>query len=156
MSELQSSPATGLELEVVLRLSRLVTRVLETDVPVPLTVRQYRILSRLSRGEGDALGALAARSGIGTPSMSQTIDGLVARGWVTRSEDPRDRRRRNVTLTSAGRAVVAAAEQALSLQLADLLSGLSHIERRALTEGLAAVGRELDHRWQRLVEQRRG
>lgn len=155
MMELQTPAPTALELEVVLRLSRLVTRVLETDVPVPLTVRQYRILSRLSRGEGDALGTLAARSGVGNPSMSQTVDGLVARGWVTRAEDPRDRRRRQVTLTSAGRDVVTAAEQALATQLSDLLAGLSQTERRALTEGLAAVGRELDHRWQRLVEQRR-
>jgi DNA-binding MarR family transcriptional regulator len=151
-----TSDATSIALDVVPRLARLVTRVLDTEVPDAVTLRQYRVLTRLATGGQEDVGALAARSGVRRPAMSQTVDGLVERGWVTRTEDPQDRRRRSVAITPTGRDVLEGAGAALHEHLASLLRGISDQERDALHRGLAALGRELDRRWHQMVAQSDG
>lgn len=142
-------------LDVIPRLGRLVARVLESDAPHSMTLRQFRILTRLARDE-DAIGALAAGAGVHVPSMSQTVHSLAGRGWVVRAEDPDDRRRRVVRLTDAGREALTGAQEAVTTTLGGVLDGLSPGERAALERGLTAVGRELDQRWERLLEVRGG
>lgn len=138
-------------LDVIPRLGRLVARVLESDAPQQMTLRQFRILVRLD-GDADAIGALATGAGVNLPSMSQTVHSLAGRGWVVREEDPADRRRRVVRLTADGRDALAGAQAALISALTGVLDGLSRAERGALEQGLGAVGRELDRRWERLLE----
>lgn len=145
-----SGALTAVALEVVPRLSRLVYRTLAGMDP-PLTVRQFRVLARLGSGAAEAIGALAERSGVRVPSMSQTVESLVERGWARRDEDPSDRRRRTIQVTDAGLQALRDAETAVAAELADLLAGLSADEARALGTGFAALRRELDGRWNRRV-----
>lgn len=141
-------------LNVIPRLARLVTKVLDADVNPPMTVRQFRILVRLAHGE-EPVCSLAAGAGVRAPSMSQAIDGLVARGWVSRVEDVSDRRRKRVGLTSSGRTAFARAEEALASELSALLGGLDPDERRAAATGLAALNRELDRHLAALADRPR-
>lgn len=138
-------------LEVVPKLARLVTKLLERDVPGAMTIRQFRVLARLSQGD-DHIGELAARAGVRPPSMSEAIHGLVVRGWVDRTEDPGDRRRKTLRLTKAGEQVLAHAERVLEEAFAELLGELSGEEQAALTTGLDALGDVLDRRWAALLE----
>jgi DNA-binding MarR family transcriptional regulator len=138
-------------LEVVPRLARLVTRVLEAGGTSAMTVRQFRVLDRLAAGE-DAVGRLAAGAGVRAPSMSEAIDGLVARGWVSRAEDPTDRRRRRLGMTPSGERARADARRALDEAFAELLAELPPADEEAFTRGLEALGGVLDRKWAAMLE----
>ncbi|WP_240930548.1 MarR family winged helix-turn-helix transcriptional regulator [Isoptericola sp. BMS4] len=49
---------------------------------------------------------IAARSGVTEQTMSRIVTRLERSGYVTRDDDPRDRRRRAVTITDPGRRAV--------------------------------------------------
>jgi DNA-binding MarR family transcriptional regulator len=67
------------------------------------------------------------------------IDGLERRELVTRSADPRDRRRHRIELTSAGRALVDAIVPLTQEIEASHLSALSPTEQRTLASLLRRV-----------------
>ena len=93
---------------------------------------QWAALRYLSRAAAQdrTLSAFAAHRGISLGAAAQTIDSLVARGFVTRSVDDTDRRRRALALTLAG---VKAMKSDPSLRLLTALEGLA-IERIWLTD----------------------
>lgn len=66
----------------------------------------------------DTVLALASRLSVAKQTLTKTLDGLQARGFVTRTPDPRDRRRRMVALTEAGSVVDAAMREAMRNRLA--------------------------------------
>lgn len=70
-----------------------------------------KILRRLIAGPCSA-SELAERLGSDAPYISLTLRDLEERGFVDRTEDPEDRRRRIVELTDSGRAV---AEHAVAI-----------------------------------------
>jgi MarR family transcriptional regulator, organic hydroperoxide resistance regulator len=83
---------------------------------------------------------LAEVSGVTEQTMSKVVARLERSGYVTRSTDPRDRRRRAVTVTDAGRR---AAAEAGSRQPADDLAerGLDEAQARAFRELLVTMVR---------------
>lgn len=72
-----------------------------------------KVLRRLQTGPTTA-GALAEMIGSDPPYVSITLRELQSRGYLVRTEDPQDRRRRLVALTDEGRAIAARAERALA------------------------------------------
>lgn len=91
------------------------------------------------RSEGQPLGALVQRLGVTKQAASQLIDLLVLRGYVSRTTDPDDRRRVNITLTDRGREAadaVFAGVVAVDRELAQLL-GATGLEQ--LRTGLVAL-----------------
>ncbi len=78
-----------------------------------ISFSRARVLRRLLRGPAK-MSDLAARLGTDKPYLTIMIDDLVQRGLVTRIEAPDDRRAKVVTLTDAGRALAAEAEQIVS------------------------------------------
>src|SRR5215217_7612844 len=58
-----------------------------------LSMPQFRALAFIGRNEGAALSDVAAFLGLGLPSTSKLIDGLVEARLVTREIAPGDRRR---------------------------------------------------------------
>jgi len=65
--------------------------------------------------------------------MSLLVDGLVARGLVSRRTDPEDRRRMTLTLTAAGRARLESARAATMANLEERLRQLSASDRATIT-----------------------
>lgn len=66
--------------------------------------------------------ALADRLGVTKQAAGKTVDVLEARGWVARTDDPDDARRRLVVLTAQGRALLT-----LSGEILDRLRAERHV-----------------------------
>jgi DNA-binding MarR family transcriptional regulator len=74
---------------------------LPAEGTLPVTFQQLGILTvlchdRLTTSE------LADRWGVSAPTMSKMVSLLVERGWLSREEDPGDRRRKLLSLTPSG------------------------------------------------------
>lgn len=110
--------------------------------PLDLELFEYDVLSALRRqGRPYALPAtgLARETGLSSGAMTNRIDKLESRGFVTRKADQNDRRAVIVSLTSAGRQTIDNAIQ-LRLDAADeSLEGLSARERSDLAALLRKV-----------------
>lgn len=72
-----------------------------------------KLLRRLQAGPMSA-GALAELLGSDPAYVSITLRDLEARGFLVRTQDPEDRRRRFVELTDEGRHIAARADRALA------------------------------------------
>src|ERR1700712_4166981 len=91
-------------------------RLLENNTTTDLTLPQYRVLGVLSTGEERA-SALAARLSVAKPTLTALVDSLVERGYVIRETADGDRRAVRLSITTAGRAALAAT----GLQLREVL-----------------------------------
>src|SRR5689334_19152115 len=67
-----------------------------------LTGREFLVLSFVRAADGLSQQALAARLGLDPTLVVGLVDGLEARGLVTRTKDPADRRRNLLGLTEEG------------------------------------------------------
>ncbi|WP_078880576.1 MarR family winged helix-turn-helix transcriptional regulator [Kitasatospora purpeofusca] len=86
---------------------------------------------------------LVRRLGVDASDMAKVADQLALAGYVERARDAADRRRLSVTVTGAGRALLAELRaEALAVQ-DEVLAPLSGAERRVLHELLARVHAEL-------------
>jgi long-chain acyl-CoA synthetase len=100
-----------------------------------LSLPQYRLLSYLSRGSSAASPA-ARQLATSRPSVTALVDGVVAKGLVTRLPDASDRRRITLALTPEGYAVVERADAAVSDRLADLAAHLPPEDAARAVSGL--------------------
>ena len=71
---------------------------------------------------------LSERLGLRGPTLVEVIAELDRRGFITRRQDPNDRRRANISLTEAGRTAVTDMMPKVALQNAAGLEGLSDAE----------------------------
>jgi len=85
---------------------------------------EWRVLATLSDSEPLPVGQLAREVLAQQPTVTKTLDRLVAQGWIERRADAADARRARVALTPAGRQHVApllvAARQHETQRLNDL------------------------------------
>lgn len=99
----------------------------EQLAPAGITFRQAQVLGCLALEERLTQTDLAERLGIEPPTLVGVLDRMEREGWIRRSGDPHDRRRKWIEATAAAapiwRRVVAAARQV----------------RRRATRGLAAA-----------------
>jgi DNA-binding MarR family transcriptional regulator len=98
------------------------------------------VIGGLALGAGDApLSHLVRDLRISKQSAGQLVDALVARGYLQRAEDPRDRRRQIVTLTARGHAA-AVAQGSASKRIDALLAGrVGQANVGKLRQALAAL-----------------
>ena len=133
-------------LGVVIRITSLsrafLRRATDAIAPLDLELFEYDVLSALRRqGRPYALPAtgLAKETGLSSGAMTNRIDKLESRGFVTRQADKSDRRAVIVSLTSQGKQAIDNAIQ-LRLDAADeSLQGLSARERGDLAALLRKV-----------------
>ena len=107
-----------------------------------LSSAQYHLLAPLGGGGELPVGQLAIEAGVAAPTASKMVEGLVQAGLVERRESASDRRVKNVALTAAGDAAVAAKGgriTALRLRVAGELSEDERATAAALLHRLAAV-----------------
>jgi DNA-binding MarR family transcriptional regulator len=101
-----------------------------------LSMPQFGALAYLRRHGGASLSDLAAFMGLTPPSVSKLVDGLVARGMVSREPHPADRRRLMLTLTAAGRGVMRAAREAAVAELAATLTRSTALDRDTVVDAM--------------------
>jgi DNA-binding MarR family transcriptional regulator len=126
-------------LEVVPLIMRAVRAEVRRQRAPELAMPQFRALAFIGRNEGAALSDVAVFLGLGLPSASKLIDGLVALKFVVRETAPKDRRRVHLALSPAGHAKY----KVILTQAGDFLAGkmahFSGAQRRQLSEILAAL-----------------
>ncbi|HET8666751.1 MAG TPA: MarR family transcriptional regulator [Terriglobales bacterium] len=72
-----------------------------------LSPSQLRLLELLARTKTQTVGNVAAFLRVSYPAASKTVDKLVQRKWLSRTEGETDRRAAHLSLTSAARKLVA-------------------------------------------------
>jgi DNA-binding MarR family transcriptional regulator len=87
-----------------------------------LTGPQLTALSRLDRLGAVTTAELARREQITPQAMGATVAVLEGRGLVTRTADPADGRRRLLTVTEAGRAVLRSERSAVADRMATAMA----------------------------------
>jgi DNA-binding MarR family transcriptional regulator len=121
---------------------RLTEQVDAALLPFDVDRKEFAVLRALSGSEPLSQQGLAAILGIDPTTMVAVIDALEAKGIVSRSPDPNDRRRNAIGFTPAGRetyrAADAAFEAAEAAFLASLTPDTAHTFRAALRALLEA------------------
>ena len=103
-------------------------------------VSHYRVLKLLLQ-QPRTLSELAACQTVALPTMSRTVSALVERGWVTRTQDPNNRRRVRIEITATGEAVLNQLRTRVQEHLATYLTALTAEEREHVLTGLEALGK---------------
>jgi|SRR3954470_8307729 DNA-binding MarR family transcriptional regulator len=104
-----------------------------------LRKQHYGVLRSLADVGPAAQGPLADRIGLDRSDMVSLLDELEAAGHVRRNPDPADRRRKIVTITGSGAAVLDELHGLVSAADDELLAPLSGAERRTLVELLTRI-----------------
>lgn len=109
-----------------------------------LTVSQVRATMTLACADPEPLSAarLAERLGISAPAMSRTLDGLVQKGFVKRTESNADRRVRPLNITAAGRELAEGLTALRRAQIDRFLEGLASEQTALLSAALEAIDEE--------------
>ena len=134
--------ATIAEQSTDLRLAtfRLSRRIRAEKSDEALSDGQIAVLGILFRNGTQTLGQLAERERVSAPSMNRTVNCLEEGGYLTRVADDVDRRKVNITLTEAGRAVVKATTSKRDAWLTTRLRELSREDREVLARAAELMG----------------
>ncbi|MFJ9822833.1 MarR family winged helix-turn-helix transcriptional regulator [Streptomyces sp. NPDC101160] len=97
--------------------------------PSGVTALQYTALTVLERRDGMSGAELARNSFVTPQSMSDLVGALERRGLITRSPDPASRRRHVISLTGAGRDLLALHATAVQELEDEMLRDFSADER---------------------------
>src|SRR6478672_5125939 len=112
-----------------------------TEGPAERTDRARRkLLSAIANREPATLNDVAKSIGRGAPAVSRSVDALVRSGLVERTQDPDNRRRLALRLTSDGREALSA-RVAAGAPLRNKLERLAHSELRALERAIEILER---------------
>lgn len=103
----------------------------------PHEARALRVVC--DRDEPPRLRDLADALRIAPRSVTDVVDSLEGKGYVTRQDDPGDRRANVVVVTDTGRAVRAAVHAARRRGVGGQLGALSPQQRDALADALATL-----------------
>jgi MarR family transcriptional regulator, lower aerobic nicotinate degradation pathway regulator len=109
-----------------------------TMAQLDLHPRDYAVLSAIA-SESSAQGTVGERLRIDPSTMVAVIDGLSARGLLTRDRDTEDRRRYSLTLTATGRGLLKRADAAALRHTDAVLAPLSPAQREQLRMLLQAL-----------------
>lgn len=123
---------------------RLARRLRQQRAVATMTDGQFAVLAALSIHGPHTLTALADREGITAPSMNRTVNALEELGYLTRTEDPQDRRRVSIAITPAGDAVVKETVRRRDEWLGRVLAGLNAEERAVMRRAAEIILREVE------------
>jgi DNA-binding MarR family transcriptional regulator len=108
-------------------------------VETGLSFSQINILMRLFHGHECDVSGLGEDMGFSNAAASQAVDRLVQMGLIERSEDPADRRSKQLTLTDQGRALVENGIQARSQWFADAARQLNEDQQKTIISALTIL-----------------
>ena len=100
-----------------------------------LSMSQFGALFRVMRGDS-GVSDMAGELGITNAAASQMLERLVQQGLITRTEDPHDRRAKQIVLTEKGREMLQGALSARQGWLDILAKTLSPAEKEQVAASL--------------------
>ena len=103
---------------------------------IGFSMAQFFLLMHVYYKRQCGISNLSEHMEITAPAVSQLVDKLVQAGMLERTEDPNDRRAKQVTLTSKGRQLIEKSIHARFRWLDSLVQGLSAGERSTVNEAL--------------------
>jgi DNA-binding MarR family transcriptional regulator len=101
-----------------------------------LSMSQFAVLFHLSRRRSRGVTELGDHLGVTCAAASQLLERLVKQGLILRSEDPNDRRVKQIVLTDKGYQVLEEGIRARQDWLADLAGNLSSSEKEQVMGAL--------------------
>lgn len=111
-----------------------------SDPGNPLAVAQLELLSAVAEKPGVRPGRLARRLRLAPNSVTTLVNGLHARGLITRSPGATDARAINLSLTHAGQKAVDVWKTTNAAIIQTALATLPERHYRALSDALPALG----------------
>jgi DNA-binding MarR family transcriptional regulator len=148
----QATVATPQQLaDALVRLTGHINRTASPDMfrvlgEVGLSFTQMKALFVLSERDEATVGDLAAHLAMSLPAMSRSVEGLVQRGYVERTESATDRRSRLLVLLPAGREVLTRVTAAREAALVAFAAELPDEERTALHAALLPIAERIGSR----------
>ena len=103
-----------------------------------ISVEQFHILRHIRHGQG-SVSELAEAKNISRPAISQGVDVLVNKGFITRTTETRDRRHVRLDLTPAGDAVLDVVFEDTHRWMMQTLAPLSEAELQILIRGMESL-----------------
>lgn len=110
---------------------------------------QLNILFRLYHAGGCGVSDIGEHLGVSNAAASQTVDRLVQLGFLERTENPNDRRAKQLRLTLKGQQLIHDSIEVRRHWIEDLIQALSPQEREAIAQGLViltTVARQLEQK----------
>jgi DNA-binding MarR family transcriptional regulator len=104
-----------------------------------LSMSQLGALFHVHRMGHSGVTDLGEHLGVSSPAASQMLDRLVEQGLILRTEDPSDRRAKQIVLTDEGLRVLRESMPARQQWLFELAGALSDPEKESVTEALALL-----------------
>jgi DNA-binding MarR family transcriptional regulator len=101
-----------------------------------LSMSQMGALFHIHKQGSSAVSDLGEHLGVTNAAASQMLDRLVQQGLISRSEDPTDRRVKQIILTDQGREVLQAGIRARKRWLTELDQNLSDLEKDQIVKAL--------------------
>ena len=128
-------------------LEQLSRALLEARLPEGLIAPHFTVLNHLTRlGDGATPIDMARAFQVPKTSMTHTLKGLEARGYVTLRPNPDDGRSKQVWLTDTGRALRNNTIAALAPEFADLAAGFDVERLVSIKPTLSALREFMDSR----------
>ncbi len=133
-------------------LSRMIARILPNIIQgvhmgflstQSLTHTQFFVLIAIHSQGQCSMQQLADKMRVSMPTMSGIIDRLVNAKYVTRVENPDDRRQVLIELNKEGKDLIAQFQQAVSMRWQDVLSALDASEIKTMSKILEKIGTSL-------------
>lgn len=116
----------------IVRAQRINTRAIELKMGISLA--QLFVLQQLAERPAESLNELADRTATHQSSVSVVVRRLVERGFVSRTASPADKRRIEIDVTPAGRALLTGAPPTIQSQLIAGLSTMSIDDQEMLAD----------------------
>jgi len=104
-----------------------------------LSLPQFGLLTRLYHGGGCEVHEIGEHFAVTSAAASQLVERLVQAGLVERTENPADRRARQIALTAKGRSLVERGIEQRHRWVDELASGLTAAERAAVRKTLPTL-----------------
>ena len=101
-----------------------------------VTPAQCHLLLEVGEAQEASVGELASLLELDASTLSRTVDGLVKAGFLSRKEDPANRRRQLVALSEAGREKADSINDICDRYYAGLFASLTGNEAATLCEAL--------------------
>jgi DNA-binding MarR family transcriptional regulator len=117
----------------------------EAIAPFDITVSQFHILRRIDSGK-DTVSKLADVKHISRAAISRTVDVLVNKGLITRTQNPKDRRHVQLTLTEEGKILLRTIFDDVGAWMESKLARLDEDELGNIIAAIETLNRAFEHK----------